>query len=88
MQHATNHERNARVPHLVEQGDVEREAEAVPQADLVRQCVAQLAGGGGGVSEQGLGGAVHEGDGAHDGLLGLGGLGGGEMDTTSFKQPQ
>lgn len=60
--------------YLVEQGDVQREAEAVPQADLVCQSVAELAGGGGRVRQEGFRGAVHEGDRQHDGLLGLGGL--------------
>lgn len=60
--------------HLVKEGDVQREAEAVAQVDLVSQSVAELAGCGGRVGQQRFGGSVHEGYRQHDGLLRFGGL--------------
>lgn len=62
------------VCHLVEQGDVEREAKAVGEVDLVGQSVAELAGGGGRVRQERFGGSIHECYRQHDGLLGFGGL--------------
>ena len=44
------------------------------ESDLVRELIAQFPGGGGRIGQQGLGVAVHEGDGQHQGLLRLGGL--------------
>lgn len=46
--------------HLVKQGDVQWEAKAISEVDLVRQSVAELAGSGGRVCQEGLGGAVHK----------------------------
>lgn len=63
-----------RASDLVKEGDVQREAEAVAQVDLVGQSVAELAGRGGRVGQQRFGGSVHEGYRQHDGLLGFGGL--------------
>lgn len=60
--------------HLIKQSDVQGEAEAIPQVDLVRQGVAKLAGCGGRVRQEGLRGAVHEGHRQHDGFLRLSGL--------------
>lgn len=62
------------LPHLIKKGDVEGEPEAVLERNLVGQRIAQLPGGGRRVSQQGLGGPVHECHGQHDGLLGFGGL--------------
>lgn len=61
-------------PHLVKQGDVQREAEAISQVDLVCQSVAELAGCGGGVRQERLRGAVHKRHRKHDGLLRFSGL--------------
>ena len=61
-------------PHLIKQGDVEREPEAVLERDLVGQRVAELLGCGCRVRQQRLSGPVHERHRQHDGLLGLGGL--------------
>lgn len=60
--------------HLVKQCDVEREPEAVPQVDFVRQGTAELLGCGGRVRQKCFGRAVHERHWQHDGLLRLGGL--------------
>lgn len=60
--------------HLVEQRDVEREPKSVVQVDFIRQGAAQFLGRHGRVGQNRLGGAVHECDWKHDGLLGLGGL--------------
>ncbi len=59
---------------LVKQGDVQREAKAISQVDLVRQSVAELTGRGGGVRQESLGGAIHKRYWQHDGLLRFGGL--------------
>ena len=61
-------------PYLVKQGDIERKAELVLEADLVAELVTELAGRGRRVSQQRLGVAVHEGDGQHQRLLVLRGL--------------
>ena len=61
-------------PYLVKQGDIEREAELVLEADLVAELVTELAGRGRRVSQQRLGVAVHERDGQHQRLLVLRGL--------------
>ena len=61
-------------PHLIKQGDVEGEPEAVLERDLVGQRIAELLGRGRRVRQQRLGGPVHERHSQHDGLLGLGGL--------------
>ena len=59
---------------LVEEGDVEGEAELVLEPDLVAELVAELARRRRRVGEERLGGAVHEGDGQHQRLLRLGRL--------------
>lgn len=46
--------------HLVKQSDVQWEAKAISQVDLVCQSIAELTGGGGGVRQEGLGGAIHK----------------------------
>lgn len=61
-------------PYLIKQGNVEGEAKAVPERDLVSQCIAELLGRGCRVGQQRLGGSIHECHRQHDGLLGLGGL--------------
>ena len=63
---------------LVEERDVEGEAEPVLQSDLLAQLGAQLLRSGGRVREESLGGPIHEGDGQHQRLLALGSLGEGE----------
>lgn len=54
---------------LVKQCNIERKAKSVGQVDLLRQGAAELLGRHGRVRQHRLGGAVHEGDGKHDGLL-------------------
>ena len=53
--------RNERVFfYFVEQGDVQREPESIPQVDLVCQSVAELAGCGGRVCQESLSGSIHK----------------------------
>lgn len=47
--------------YLIKKSNVQGEAKAILQADFVRQSIAELFSCGGGVSQQGLSGAVHKG---------------------------
>ena len=60
--------------YLCEECNVEGESKRVFQSDLLRELGAEFSGGGCRVAQEGLCVAVHEGDGKHQGLLGLGGL--------------
>lgn len=55
--------------YLIEESDVQGEPEAICEVDFVCQSVAKLAGCGGRVRQESLGGSIHERDRQHDWLL-------------------